>query len=157
MKQRCFVIPKSENAGIYMLYNMNNNKVYIGKTINFRKRAITHSSQLLNNSHINKEVQNDFNKGMEFYFVILENVGENCGKEELKELEMLYIYTFRNKNMKLYNAETNEQIKDLLFYEAFSYKSDRIRKHFRNNFGCPIPMLKQCSIVKLKEKLFLSE
>lgn len=155
MKKDCFEIPANAKAGIYMLFNINNRKAYIGETNNFQRRAIQHSSQLLNNAHSNKKVQNDFNNGMEFCFVILEEVGENCTKEELRILELQYIFTFRSKFMELYNLETIEQAKDLLFQDMIMQKRDRIQKNFHDNFGCPMPMLKHCGINKVKEK-FLS-
>lgn len=152
-----FEIPKSNNAGIYMLFNMDNKKVYIGQTNNFKRRAVQHSERLLNNAHSNKDMQNDFNNGMEFCFVILEEVGENYSKEDLRSLELQYIYIFRGKYMKLYNKETMEQIKDSLFYNMFRQKQDRIQKHFYKYFGCHIPMLEHCSIRKLKEKFLICE
>lgn len=152
MEKDCFEIPESTKAGIYMLFNMNNKKVYIGQTKNFRKRATEHSSQLLNNSHINKKVQNDFNNGMEFCFVILEEVEESRTKEELRILELQYIYAFRVKSMKLYNQESIERTKDLLFYEMVGQEQDRIRRSLRETLGCPVPLLEHCSIRKLKEK-----
>lgn len=152
MVKDCFEIPESTNAGIYMLFNINNKKVYIGQTTNFQRRAIQHSYQLLNNEHLNKKVQSDFNNGMEFCFVILEEVKEDCTKEELRILELQYIYTFHFKYMKLYNQESIEQTKDLLFHIMVRQEQDRIRRNLRETLGCPVPLLKHCGIKRLKEK-----
>lgn len=135
-----------------MIYNINNNKVYIGQTHNFRNRAVQHKSDLTRNTHRCKEMQKDFNEGMEFYFVILKDVGETCDNEELLLLEKQYMYCFYDKCMKLYNHETKEVIKAHLFYEMFYQTKETIQKEMQIQFGCPIPLLKHCSTRKLKEK-----
>ena len=133
MEKYCFEIPENTKAGIYMLFNMNNKKVYIGQTTNFQRRAMHHCYQLLNNDHVNKKVQSDFNNGMEFCFVILEEAKEDCTKEELRILELQYIYTFHSKSMKLYNQESMKQTKDLLFYEMVRQEQDRIQGKLRES------------------------
>ena len=74
MKDNVFEIPKSKESGIYMIYNVELNKVYIGQTNNFYQRASSHLSQLLSGTHSNNELQNDFNNGYRFAFAILEVV-----------------------------------------------------------------------------------
>ena len=150
-EKEIFKIPQNDNAGIYMLFNINNKKAYIGQTTNFKRRAIQHREQLLNNAHLNKKVQKDFNNGMEFCFVILEEV-EAIRKKELRMLELQYIFNFHFKFMKLYNQETIEQTKDLLFWEMVRKEQDRIQRNLRKTLECPVPLLKHCSIRKLKEK-----
>ncbi len=49
-------------SGIYCIYfKCNNNKYYIGQTINFKIRFNRHLNDLKNNCHSNKELQNDYN------------------------------------------------------------------------------------------------
>lgn len=62
------------NSGIYYIRNINNNKIYIGSTQNFKNRFSKHRSQLKNNRHHNILLQNAYNKyGIEsFNYIILE-------------------------------------------------------------------------------------
>lgn len=48
--------------GIYTIYYSSNNKIYVGYTNNFTKRANKHYNRLLNNKHENPYLQNSYNK-----------------------------------------------------------------------------------------------
>lgn len=82
---------------IYIIRNKNNNKIYIGSTINFRKRSLEHKRDLEKNNHRNKHLQKSYNKGNKFTIEIL----EICQKEELILLETDYvlIHESNNKNI----------------------------------------------------------
>ena len=57
-------------SGVYLIINLKNNFVYVGATSSeFRLRYQTHKSYLRNNKHYNKELQSDYNKYGEDYFV----------------------------------------------------------------------------------------
>lgn len=141
MKENIFEIPKSNKSGIYMIYNVDLNKVYIGQTNNFYQRASFHKQQLLSDSHFNHELQDDFNNGCKFSFTILENLNN---KDEMLLREKQYIYAFREKSVKTYNQETNEQIKDKLFFAIVCPEIDKLHSEFHNNFGCNIALLQKC-------------
>ena len=47
---------------IYIITNINNGKFYIGSTLNIEKRFKEHFNRLQNKNHINKYLQNSFNK-----------------------------------------------------------------------------------------------
>ena len=47
---------------IYQIINNENQKVYVGKTINFQNRKTSHIRDLENNTHCNKRLQKDWNK-----------------------------------------------------------------------------------------------
>lgn len=49
-------------GGIYMIINNKTGDRYMGSTINFRSRFITHKTLLYNNKHHNRHLQNSFNK-----------------------------------------------------------------------------------------------
>ncbi|MED3957704.1 GIY-YIG nuclease family protein [Priestia aryabhattai] len=49
-------------AGVYILINKKNEKVYIGCTRDLRARIATHRSLLLRGRHHSKEIQQAFNK-----------------------------------------------------------------------------------------------
>ena len=140
MKDNVFEIPKSKESGIYMIYNVELNKVYIGQTNNFYQRASSHLSQLLSGTHSNNELQNDFNNGYRFAFAILEVVE----KDKLLLKEKQYIYAFRKKSIKTYNQESTEQIKNKLFYEIVCPEIDKLHRDFHNKFGCNIALLVKC-------------
>lgn len=58
-----------ENPGVYILHNPNNDKLYVGSTVDLNERKRKHFQQLRNNKHINKKLQNAFNKDPQFEFV----------------------------------------------------------------------------------------
>lgn len=89
-------IPQS--SGIYVISNIKNGKVYIGKTaVGFRKRWLKHKHALNNNYHDNQHLQRAWNRYGEksFKFLIL----EYCLVEQLDEREKHYISIYRPKNM----------------------------------------------------------
>jgi len=81
-------------SGIYKITNLITNQFYIGSAVCFRKRKVEHFSALKRNSHINKHLQNSFNKHGEsnFIFEILEIVED---KTKLIEREQHYLDTLK--------------------------------------------------------------
>lgn len=79
---------KDKIGGIYQIRNTLDNKVYIGSTNCFNRRKDEHFTLLKNNKHINKHLQNAFNKYGEkaFIFEILECI-KNENELILKEQE----------------------------------------------------------------------
>ena len=152
MKKEAFEIPKSKNAGIYMLYNMDKHKAYIGQTTNFSKRATEHKNQLFANSHSNKELQKDVNEGDDFFFVILENMGKACKREDALLMEKKYMLAFRDRCVHLYNRETIEQLKGALFYDMVLPSVNKIQNELRWKFQCHLLSLQRCKKSTLKEK-----
>ncbi|MBK5239816.1 GIY-YIG nuclease family protein [Clostridium sp.] len=66
-------------GGIYKILNLVNGKMYVGSSINLKKRKEKHFSQLKNNRHSNRHLQSAYNKdGKEnFKWIILEDVIDN--------------------------------------------------------------------------------
>ena len=77
------------NSGIYKIINIKTNEIYIGSSINLKKRKSDHFYLLRKNKHTNKHLQNSFNKHGEnsFLFIIL----ELCEKNICLLLEQKYI------------------------------------------------------------------
>ena len=75
--------------GIYMITNTIDNKRYIGKSIDLKRRLRKHKYYLANETHHNIHLQRAYNKyGLEYFkFDIL----EYCTEKELDYLEMFYI------------------------------------------------------------------
>lgn len=69
-------------AGIYVIQNIVNNKIYIGSSNNIHKRKISHFGSLRRKKHRNRKLQYSFNKYGEenFVFCLIEKV------EDLNEL-----------------------------------------------------------------------
>jgi group I intron endonuclease len=82
-------------SGIYKITNCVNGKVYIGKSIDIlNRRWVYHKSLLNKGTHINKHLQNSWNKYGENNFdfsIILE-----CTPDELDEYEIYYIDLYKS-------------------------------------------------------------
>lgn len=74
------------NQGIYLIRCLNNNKVYIGRSVDVRCRILTHLNELKRNIHSNSYMQYSFNKYGEdsFKFKVLEVV-DNKGELNKRE------------------------------------------------------------------------
>jgi len=86
------------SSGIYQI--IINEKGYIGSSNNVKRRKNEHLSMLSRNKHVNKKLQNIYNKYQNIQFKIL----LSCNIDELEKLENEYL------NNKLFNNELN--IKD---------------------------------------------
>lgn len=64
-----------KNCGIYIIRNLVNDKIYVGSSVNIKRRFAQHKSTLRHNTHKNKHLQNAWNKYGEenFEFVTIEH------------------------------------------------------------------------------------
>ena len=86
------------NPVIYKIVNSINNKIYIGRTVYFRKRLCQHHRALINNKHHSLHLQNAFNKyGMDKFYV---EIIENSNKDIISTREEYWI-----KNLHSYNRK----------------------------------------------------
>lgn len=93
--------------GIYMIENLVNNKKYIGKTIDYKHRVYLHKHDLKSNNHVNRHLQNAWNKyGYEnFKFSLILDI-TNWSKdkdrleidEHLNNLEKEFIEMYKSSN-----------------------------------------------------------
>jgi group I intron endonuclease len=95
-------------SGIYKITNLNDNKVYIGSSINVTKRQYKHFWMLRNNKHDNLHLQNSFNKFGEDSFLF--EIIQFCDVNDLIFLENSYITKYKSNNPNYgYNlAKVNE-------------------------------------------------
>ena len=78
-----------KTAGIYKITNLINGKVYVGQTIDYRRRRIGHLSALKLGNHHNKYLQSSYTKyGVNNFEMKLI---KSCSKSELNDLEKHYI------------------------------------------------------------------
>lgn len=143
-------------SGIYCIENINNNKKYIGQSVDVQDRWRRHKSELEHSVHHNSYLQNSWNKYGEdiFCFYVL----EYCEIEQLDEKEIYYIdlYNTTNRdcgyNLKsggqlsgsYYTKETKEKISKSV---KESYQNSNLREVRKNN------ALNQWSNPKIKEKI----
>ena len=126
--------------GIYKIENKVNGKVYIGQSVNIKKRWKQHKYELNSNNHVNKHLQASWNKYKQNNFdfaVICE-----CDISELDDKEMFYIQQYNSYN---YNLGYNMNIGgngNRQFYDV-----DLILSTYKNNN----------SVVKTSELLGISE
>lgn len=84
-------------SGIYVIRNTLNDKVYIGKSVDYEKRIYEHKRRLINNNHDNIYLQRSWNKYGEdaFNFSLI----EECEEEYLNDREILYIKMFESNTI----------------------------------------------------------
>jgi len=120
-------------GGIYKIIHKDTGKYYVGSTVSFRKRWITHRYKLNNNFHENKHLQNAWNiyGKSAFEFIAVEYIKD---KDELLIVEQTYLnkikYDFENKIDSHYNqrydvfkVEMTDEIKEKISI------ANRGRKH----------------------------
>lgn len=85
------------NNCVYRIINTNNNKVYIGSTIDSERRRLEHASQLDRGVHTNTYLQNSYNKHGKgcFVFDIIES---NLDENDLLKREQHYMNLFNSSD-----------------------------------------------------------
>lgn len=134
---------KDKKCGIYLIRNIINGKVYIGKSNNIYKRIVCHKSALTRKSkkHENEHFINAWHKyGAEnFAYTII----EECKFDELKERELYWIdyyncldrnygYNFRydSESGMIPNAETRKKYSEA---QIKRYSDLAVRKKLSEN------------------------
>ena len=86
-------------AGIYLIYNLANQRVYVGQSKNVATRLRTHKSKLKRSCHTNPYLQNAFNKYGEDKFVFRSvEYPEDCSPKNLTIREQHWIDQFNSMN-----------------------------------------------------------
>lgn len=132
---------KTNISGIYQIKNLLNGKIYIGSSINCSSRYRKHFNDLLKNKHVNKILQNSWNKHkpFNFEFSIIEEISD---KDKLINREQYYIDVLKpNYNIckiagntlgRKISNETKNKIKTSLLDKfsgenSFNYKGGYIK------------------------------
>jgi len=104
------------HSGIYQIRNILNNNIYVGSSINLRKRKNRHFSELALNKHYNSHLQSSYNKygKNNFIFEIL----LICDSKYLEWYEQLIVdnwnpeYNQRTKVNSNYGIKRTKEYKD---------------------------------------------
>ena len=110
-------------SGIYCILNIQNNKKYIGSSINIWQRLQKHFSLLRNNKHENIILQNSFNKNGEDSFICF------CLREHTENLTYLEQYYIDLLNPQ-YNI-TKEVIRNILSQESRDKISETLKRRYQ--------------------------
>ncbi|RLD75894.1 MAG: hypothetical protein DRJ10_14465 [Bacteroidetes bacterium] len=129
----------SENAGIYYFFDKNNNLIYIGKSINIRKRILQH----LSNSSTKKAI--------EMRSKIIDISFEETGSELIA---LLLESDEIKKHKPLYNRS---QRRTSFHYGIYSFVDENkyTRFEIRKNSGNEIPLVSYSSLQGAKSQLSL--
>lgn len=84
----------SRNPGVFKLINKRSGEIFVGHSKNINQGIRKHLTELQNNRHRNKELQNDFNKGDKFDSEIL----EEFSYYDIKELHKSTNYWITKEN-----------------------------------------------------------
>ncbi len=123
-----------KRSGIYMIKNLKNNKVYIGKSINIYERIRQHIN-LLNKESLdeNRYLINSWNKygRSNFEYVVLEDVEKN--DKLLKERELYYMLLYNSLDReKGYNLRMDSDTKCVVSEETRLKMSQRKKELYAN-------------------------
>lgn len=115
----------NKQAGVYRIYNISNNKSYIGSTSNLDRRIKTHKQHLLKQCHNCRVLQNDYNiEPNNIRYDIIEIVEEDS-MYLLRAYEKYYMYKYdsitinKGYNEKLATSDNN------LLREVYNIKQNK--------------------------------
>jgi hypothetical protein len=96
-------------VGVYKITNINNNKVYIGESLNIKRRWKEHINDLSNNEHHSKKLQVDWNsQGKDsFKFEIIQTINSSNYDNKMGLIQMI-LYVYEDLNIKKYNSVNEE-------------------------------------------------
>lgn len=139
-------------CGIYQIKNLVNNRVYIGQSVNVKKRFGQHISALRSGKERNTHLQRAFNKYGEQSFIF--EVLMYCEQDQLTKNENGFIqaassvYNVRPSADSNFGVKRTEETKALLSrvfkgrvmsLETRKRMSDSKKKEKNHNFGKPVP------------------
>ncbi len=122
---------KRNCGGVYKIENLLNGKVYVGKTVNFRKRYVSYKSSYFNNTprQINSYFRNaiDKTKPENFTFSVL----EFCGVELMAEKELFWMVELESTNLeKGYNLRMDSSTGMITHDSTREKISKRVKREY---------------------------
>ena len=123
-------------CGIYMIQNLVNGKMYIGQSVDIEDRWERHRRILRNGKHVNKHLQNSWDKYSEYNFEFIKLL--ECEESDLNMYEEYYIfelmtYDHRFGYNKTYGGEggvPTEEIRRKISEAQRGEKNPNYGKHF---------------------------
>lgn len=131
-------IPSGEVGGIYEIRNINNNKVYVGKTVNFKRRYNTYKSAYKTKraSHINGYLMSAIDKhgANSFRFTMI----EACSVEEMSERELFWMVEMGSTDpLKGYNLRMDSSTGMITHQSTRDKISKRVRSEYASGVRSP--------------------
>jgi group I intron endonuclease len=129
-------------SGIYCIENIVDHKKYIGQAVDIEKRFKDHKNNLKSNDHINKYLQNVYNKYGEdiFNYYIIQELEKNAEKLDLMETYWIvyfktYVYDGEGYNFNLgggsnYGMKLDEEAKMKISDFPKKKKEDASSKYY---------------------------
>lgn len=122
---------KRNSSGIYKIENRVNGKVYVGKTVNFRKRYVSYKASYYNRTErqINSYLMNSIDKYKpeNFTFSIL----ESCSIDYLAERELFWMVELESTNLeKGYNLRMDSSTGMITHDSTREKISNRLKKEY---------------------------
>lgn len=126
------VTPGRGVAGVYAIINRLSLRIYIGSTVNLGSRKSQHRYDLKMGVHGSFELQQDFNNGSDFEFVVIEEVKDLIF---LSDREQFWMDFYKSYNPSIgYNSHVSSES------AKGQKKTDRMRKVLSNaHAGKPRP------------------
>lgn len=136
-------------CGIYKIENKINGKVYIGQSVNIKRRWTRHKRELNNNIHGNNHLQRAWNEYGSKYFSF--ELIKACKPKYLNRFEKLYIRIFDSMD---YNKGYNN---DSGGFECKQFSEHALLKMQQNNKGKNNPMYGRKHSEETKTKIAKSK
>ena len=121
-------------SGIYIIKNIQNNKVYVGSSANLKSRNYKHFWMLEKNIHDNCHLQNSYNKYGKDSFIF--QVIKECDFIDLISMENFYISEFKSNIFEYgYNLATVNEFRRNTFNDEVKIKLSKHNLNKNKNFS----------------------
>jgi hypothetical protein len=122
------------SSGIYIIKNTQNNKVYVGSSVNIKNREYKHFWMLDRGVHDNSYLQHSYNKYGKDSFIF--EITEICNESKLIDRENYYISYYKSNDMSFgYNLATVNEFRRNCFNDEVKIKLSKHNLNKNKNFS----------------------